>query len=153
MPIAKVVGSVARLDRLADVVGRAGLVGGVDDGHRALGVHDHADARVLGPRLLDLVDREAAVHRAEAVPQDHARVVELSGSRAAERLARVPHRHLLERHAHRLGGVAAEVLVGEEQHAAAALEGPLEHGRAFDEVQTMPPWRPTNPLIAAEEFM
>ena len=25
--------------------------------------------------------------------------------------------------------------------------------RAFDEVHTMPPWRPTNPLMAAEEFM
>ena len=25
--------------------------------------------------------------------------------------------------------------------------------RAFDDVQTMPPWRPTKPLIAADEFM
>ena len=46
---------------------------------------------------------------------------------AAEGLARVPHRHLLERHPHGLRGVPAEVLVGEEQHALAALERPREH--------------------------
>ena len=44
------------LDRAADVVGRSRLVGGVHDGHRALRVHDHAHAGVLGARLLDLVD-------------------------------------------------------------------------------------------------
>ena len=81
----------------------------------------------VGARLRDLVDREAPVHRAEAVPEDDAGVAQLVGGAAAERLARVPHRHLLERHAHGLRGVAAEVLVGEEEHALPALERPLEH--------------------------
>jgi hypothetical protein len=90
-------------------------------------VHDDLHAGVLGPRPLDLVDGEALVHRAEAVPEDDARVRQLRGGVAAEGLARVPHRHGLERHAHGLRGVAAEVLVGEEQHALPALERPVEH--------------------------
>ena len=146
-------GAVRGLDGLQDVVGRARVVGRVDDRHRAFGVHDHPHARVLGACLLDLVDREALVHRAEAVPQDDAGVFSSSAVLPPSGLARVPHRHLLERHAHLLRGVAAEVLVGEEQHALPALERPLEHGLAFDDVQTMPPCRPQKPLSAAEEFM
>ena len=114
-------------DRAADVVGRARFVGRVDDRHGALGVHNNAHVGVLRPSLLDLLDRETLVHAAEAVPEDHARIHELVLGRPTEGLARVPHRHLLERHAHRLGGVAPEVLVGEEQHALTPLERPLEH--------------------------
>ena len=52
-------------------------------------------------------------------------------------------------------GVAAEVLVGQEQHLlAAAVERPVAARRcALDDVQTVPPCRPVNALIAAEEFM
>ena len=57
-------------------------------------------------------------------------------------------------------GVAAQVLVGEEQHLVAPglapVAGPSAHSstaRAFDDVHTEPPWRPTNALSAAEEFM
>ena len=48
-------------------------------------------------------------------------------SHAAERLARIPKRHLFERDAHRLAGVAAEMLVGKEEGTLATREGPLEN--------------------------
>jgi hypothetical protein len=52
------------------------------------------------------------------------------------------------------GGVAAEVLVGQEQALLALLERPLQRApRVADDVQTVPPLRPVNALIAAEEFM
>ena len=50
------------------------------------------------------------------------------GRVAAQRLAGIPDGHLVERDAHRPGGVAAEVLVGEEEDATAAGERPFEHG-------------------------
>ena len=118
-----------RGDGLADEVGGPGGVGGVHHLHGALRVHDHLHAGELGAGLLDLADVEALVDRAEAVPEDHPGVEQGLFVVAAEGLARVPHRHLLQRHAHGLGGVAAQVLVGEEQHALAALERPLQHGR------------------------
>ena len=59
--------------------------------------------------------------------------------------------------AHGQAGVAAEVLVGEEQHLVArALGRANAHSstaRALVEVHTAPPWRPTNAFSAAEEFM
>jgi len=116
------------LDGLLDEVGRAVGIGGVDDAHRALRVHDHAHVRVRLAGRGDLVHREALMHAAEPVPEHDLGGLELLGRVAAEGLARVPHRHPLEGHPHGLGGVAAEVLVGEEENAAAAGEGPLEHG-------------------------
>ena len=58
--------------------------------------------------------------------------------------------------AHGQAGVAAEVLVGEEQHLRRPrrLEAPTRApARALDDVHTAPPWRPTNAFSAAEEFM
>ena len=43
-------------------------------------------------------------------------------------LGRIPQRHLLQRNAHRPGRVPAQVLIGEEQHAAAPGERPIERG-------------------------
>ena len=45
---------------------------------------------------------------------------------AAHDLVRIPDRHLVERHAHGVGGVAAEVLIGQEQDALAARPRPFE---------------------------
>ena len=42
-------------------------------------MHDDTHTGVVGARLVDLIDREPAVHRAEAVPEDHAGSVELDG--------------------------------------------------------------------------
>ena len=43
---------------------------------------------------------------------------------AAAHLVRIPDDHLVERHAHLVGGVAAEMLIGQEQDALAALPRP-----------------------------
>ena len=74
----------------------------------------------------DLVDGEAFVDGAEAVPEEDAGVAERFGGVAADGLVGIPDGHLGEGDAHGLGGVAAEVLVGEEEDALAAFEGPLE---------------------------
>ena len=58
-------------------------------------------------------------------------------------------------------GVAAEVLVGEEQHLGGRRRRPRPAGRnahsstarALIDVHTAPPWRPTNAFSAADEFM
>ena len=63
--------------------------------------------------------------------------------------AGVPHRHVVGAVAELEAGVAAEVLVGEEQDLVAAGAGPGSSGpraqvstaRALDEVHTTPPWR------------
>ena len=77
----------------------------------------------------DLRDGEAGVDRAVALPQDHLRALDLIGIEAAENLVRIPHDHLVERDAHLVGGVAAEMLVGQEEHLLAARERPLQRGR------------------------
>ncbi len=53
-------------------------------------------------------------------------------------------------------GVAAEVLVGQEQHLARPGFCSKAHSSATSallEVHTAPPWRPQNALMSAEEFM
>ena len=75
---------------------------------------------------------------------------------AAEVQAGVPDPHVGGRVAELVAGVAAEVLVGEEQHLGPRPLLPsaqVSTARALDEVHTAPPWRPTNAFRAAEEFM
>ena len=52
----------------------------------------------------------------------------LSGVETAADLVRIPHLHPIERHAHLVGRVAAQVLIGQEQDPLAARPRPLEHG-------------------------
>ena len=73
--------------------------------------------------------REPHVHRAVALPEDQARALELVARQAAERLERIPDDHLVERHAHLPRGVAAEVLVRQEQDLLALLPAPLQRRR------------------------
>ena len=117
------------LDRLDDELGRTDQVRGQDDLVGALGVHDDLDA---GDRLAQRRDRvggEPAVHGAVALPEDHLGVAQLVGGEAAVGSVRVPHHAVVEGHAQlEDGGVAAEVLVGEEQHLRPLLVGPLERG-------------------------
>ncbi|CAO0837707.1 hypothetical protein SMICM17S_04555 [Streptomyces microflavus] len=54
-----------------------------DDLVLALRVHQHVDPGDAGPYVLDRLDREAAVHRAVAAPQDDLRVAQLLGGEAA----------------------------------------------------------------------
>ena len=58
-------------------------------------------------------------------------------------------------HAHlQHGGVAAQVLVGQEQHLARrARSAHSSADLALEEVQTTPPCWPQNALMSAEEFM
>ena len=154
VPIASTDPAGAGATQSQDALGRADPVGELDDVVRALRVHDHLDAGVLGPGGLDVLGTEALVHRAVALPEQQRRVLDVAVLEAAALGARVPDPHVVGAEAHVEAGVAPEVLVGEEEHLVAA--GPSAHSstaRAFDDVQTAPPWRPTNAFSAAEEFM
>ena len=119
------------LHRLDDVFGRAAVVGRLHDVERHFGMHDDADARDAAARSCSICrDGEARVDRAVALPQDHARARSTaSGSRPPHDFVRIPHDHLVERHAHLVGGVAAEMLIGQEQDLLAALPRPLQRRR------------------------
>ena len=121
---------LGRFDGLADEVGRTRRVGRIHDRHRAFGMHDDLDAGIVGPGFVDLRNGETLVDRTEAVPQQDLGITEFGFGVAAEGFARIPHRHAFERNAHRLGGVAPEVLIGEEQDPLAAFEGPFQDGRS-----------------------
>ncbi len=70
---------------------------------------------------------EALVHRAVTLPEEQRGVLDVALLEAAALLVRVPDPHVGLAVAHREAGVAAEVLVGKEQHLVALGEGPLEH--------------------------
>ena len=74
----------------------------------------------------ELLDGEALMDGAEAMPEEDACSLYRLGSETPEWGVRIPDGHLAERDAHGLGGVAAEVLVGEEEDALPAFEGPLQ---------------------------
>ncbi len=117
---------------------------------RALGVHDHDAVGVLGPEGGDVLGPEPLVHRAVALPQEERRLLDVAprrgrrargaGSTPACASSGVAHGH---------AGVAAEVLVGEEEHLVTDAGVPLRPppsahsstARALDEVHTAPPWR------------
>ncbi len=106
-----------RLDGLDDELGRADEVGLEHHLVGALGVHQDLDVGVLGPELVDDVDREATVHGAVAAPQDDARVPQLLLGEPPAGQQRVPHDAVVEGEAHlEHRGVATEVLVGQEEH-------------------------------------
>ena len=94
--------------------------------HEAFGVDDYVDVRVLRAGLLDLRYGEARVHRAVALPEDDLALAKRVCRVAAQRLERVPDDHLVEPDPELEGGVASQVLIGQEEHALAALEGPPE---------------------------
>ena len=119
------------LDPVEDPLGRADLVGELDHVVRALGVHDHLAVRVVGAELRDVLGAEALVHRAVALPQQERRLLDVALLEPAELEVRVPHPHRRLVVAHVVGGVAPEVLVGEEQHLdLPGLPGP---GRTLGE--------------------
>src|SRR6266705_3492058 len=113
------------LDGLDDSLCRANLVGGLSDFEAALRVNDDANARMLAADALDLLRGEALVHGAVAFPENDARAADSFWRVSAKFLVRIPDDHLLERDAHAIAGVAAEVLVGEKQDFFAPFEGPF----------------------------
>jgi hypothetical protein len=138
---------------LDDEVGGAHLVGEGAHLEAGLGVGDHDPVGVLRPEGLDVARLEPLVHRAVALPEQEGGLLGVALAEAAEVQPRVPHPHVLVAVAHGQARVAAEVLVGEEQHLVALARAHSSTARAFVEVQTAPPLRPTNALRAAEEFM
>ena len=61
---------------------------------------------------------------------------------------RIPHHHLVERHAHLVGGVPAEMLIGQEEDRARRAPTPsVSVAAAFDDVQTTPPCSPQKALM------
>jgi hypothetical protein len=72
---------------------------------------------------------EALVHRAVALPEQEAACgSHVVRAEPAEVEAWVPHPHVRLVVAHLEAGVAAQMLVGEEQHLIAAFERPVQHG-------------------------
>ena len=129
MPTAQIEPAGLSLHLLDDVFGRPGIVGRLHHVQRHFGMHDDANARMLRADVLDLPHGEARVHRAVALPQDHARALDRVGLEAAPDLVRIPHDHLVERHAQLVGGVAAEMLIRQEQDTLAALPRPPQRRR------------------------
>ncbi len=127
VPTAHTLPGAALAHRLDDVFGATAVVGRLHDVPRHLGMDDDADAGMLLAQRLDLLHREARVDRAVPLPQEQLRALRLlRRETAAESRAGSHTCHLIERHAHLVGGVAAQVLIGQEQHPLAALPRPLE---------------------------
>src|SRR5713101_2521043 len=116
------------LDGFDDALGRADLVGGLGNLEAAFGMRDDANAGMLAADARDLLRREALVNGAIALPEDDARVANRFRRVSAIFLVRIPDDHLLEWDAHAKTGVAAEVLIGEEEDFFAALKSPVHHG-------------------------
>ena len=143
-----------RLDPLEDALGRADPVGELDDVVRALGVHDHLAARVLGAERRDVLGPEALVHRAVALPEQERRLLDVALLEAAELDARVPHPHRRLVVAHRRSAVLRpRCWSGKNSTLSPRPSAHSRIARAFDDVQTAPPCSPTNAFSAAEEFM
>src|ERR1700674_1632926 len=113
------------LDGFEDALGRTDLVGGLGHFKAAFRMDDHADAGMLAADALDLLRREALVHRAVALPENNARVANLFRRVHTALLVGSPNDHFVERDAHAIAAVAAEVLVGEEKNFLATFESPL----------------------------
>ena len=106
-------------DGLDDEFGRADEVGGVDDLHHAFGMDEDLAAGEPLAEVLDVLGLEHLMDRAVASPEQDPAGGDRSRRVAAQGFARVPDGHLVERDAHGPGRVAAEVLIGEEEDAAA----------------------------------
>src|SRR5260370_9763472 len=83
---------------------------------------------MLAADALNLLRGEALVHGAVAFPEDDARAADRFRRVSAKFLVRIPDDHLLERDTHAIAGVAAKVLVGEEEDFFAPLETPFHDG-------------------------
>src|SRR3546814_13002400 len=89
---------------------------------------DDLAVRYALAEVLDMDRLEHLVHRAEAAPEDHPGGLDLFRRIAAERLGEIPDNHLVQANTHVLRGVAAEMLVREEQHFLATRERPYPPG-------------------------
>src|SRR5467141_1117023 len=116
------------LDGFYNALGRADLIGGLGDLEAAFRVGDDANSGVLAADACDLLRREALVHGAVALPENDAGVANRFRRVSAKFLVGIPDNHLVERDAHSISSVAAEVFVGEEEDFFAGVEGPPHDG-------------------------
>ena len=123
-------------DGLDDELGGADVIGLLADLEAGLGVRDHFGFGIARFESIDLFGLEHLVHRAEAFPQNNFGALDLLARQAAVGLIEIPHHHCIERDAHAITGVAAQVLIGKEQYLLALLERPLQYmpriGRGAD---------------------
>src|SRR5918993_390261 len=113
-----------RLHYLDDPLGRADLVGLGDNFVAALGVDQHAHAGDALAHPVDVLGQEAVVDRAVPAPQHHLGRPDPVGVEAALVAVGGPHHAVGRLQAHGPGGVAAQGLVGQEQHPLGPLERP-----------------------------
>src|SRR5713226_377833 len=116
------------LDGFNNALGRTDLIGGLGDLEATFGMDDDANTGMLTADALDLLGGEALVHGAIALPEDDARAANRFRCVSAKFLVRIPNDHLLKGDTHAIAGVAAEVLVGEEENLFALLQSPLHDG-------------------------
>ncbi len=112
------------LDPVQDPLGGPDLVGDHHGLVRALGVHDHLTAGVLGSERLGVLRAETLVHGAPSAPEQERGLLDLVVLVPAELGVRVPHEHLGLGVTHVDRSVPTEVLVREEQDLVAAVRVP-----------------------------
>src|SRR5262245_55721582 len=117
-------------DQLEQALGGADAVGLLADFPAALRMHDHADAGILGANIVHVLGQKALVDGAMPLPQDDASLTEPFRRDAAADHERVPDRALIERDAHSVRGVSAQMLVGKEENSFVALKCPFESCRS-----------------------
>ncbi len=120
-----------------DVVGRADAVGLLADFPAALGMDDDLNAGIVRANLVHMLRQKALVHRAVALPQNYLGLAQPLGGQPALQHVRVPHHHFVQRNAAGESGVAAQVLIGQEEESFRCGEGPVERalgiGRGADQ--------------------
>ena len=156
MPIAHFVPGGAVSHFADDLAGRALHVGHVDDFHRAFGMDQNLDARDAWRGTDRRARPEHLVHAAVPLPQQHLAASQIASAVLPPSSSACGSQTgiCVERNAHRLGRVAAQVLIGKEQHAAACARRPTRStAAALLDVQTMPPCLPQNAFRLAAELM
>ncbi len=87
---------------------------------------DDLNPGIFRADVIDVLRQEALMHRAVALPENDFGFLQAIGSDAAVDQVRVPDDHFVQRDAHGESGVAAEVLIGEEENFFVFREAPVE---------------------------
>ena len=88
----------------------------------------HPHSWQVCPHGVDMLRTEHRMHAAVSLPENHPALLKCGGIVTTQpRLMGVPDAHLFQRHTHRSGSVAAEVLIGKEEHPLGLGKGPLQH--------------------------
>src|SRR5258708_27204868 len=92
----------------------------------AFRMHDDLNVRIPGAHFVAVLRQEALMDGAMALPKNHACLPQPLGRDAAHDHERVPDHALVQGNAHGKRGVAAKVLVGEEEKLLVAFKGPAK---------------------------